>query len=108
MLERLGYRVMEAESGAEALGALDTCVQRIDLVLTDVVMPDVDGRLLAECIAKGIRAPHVLYMSGYTDDDILRRGLTLSGTLLLQKPFTLEALANAVREALDGQRPTAS
>jgi two-component system cell cycle sensor histidine kinase/response regulator CckA len=108
MLERLGYRVIEAESGAEALGALDTCVQRIDLVLTDVVMPDVDGRLLAECIAKGSRAPRVLYMSGYTDDDILRRGLTLSGTMLLQKPLTLQALAHGVREALDGQRSTGS
>jgi two-component system cell cycle sensor histidine kinase/response regulator CckA len=108
MLERLGYRVIEAESGAEALGALDTYVQRIDLVLTDVVMPDVDGRLLVECIAKGIRAPRVLYMSGYMDDDILRRGLTLSGTVLLQKPFTLDALAHAVRRALDGQRATAS
>jgi PAS domain S-box-containing protein len=108
MLERLGYRVIEASSGAEALGALETCAQRIDLVLTDVVMPDVDGRLLAECIAKGIRAPSVLYMSGYTGDDILRRGLTLPGAVLLQKPFTLEALAHAVRGALDARRSPAA
>jgi PAS domain S-box-containing protein len=107
MLERLGYKVLEAASGAEALGILDTSLKRIDLVLTDVVMPDVDGRVLAECVAKGLRPPHVLYMSGYTDDDILRRGLTFPGTALLQKPFTSEALAHAVREVLDSQQSPA-
>jgi two-component system, cell cycle sensor histidine kinase and response regulator CckA len=104
MLERLGYRVREAGNGAEALGMLDTSIERIDLILTDVVMPDVDGRLLGECVVErsNAKAPRVLYMSGYTDDDILRRGLAQPGIALLQKPFTLEALARAVREILDG------
>jgi DNA-binding NarL/FixJ family response regulator len=77
-------------------------MERIDLILTDVVMPDVGGRVLAECVAEHTRAPRVLYMSGYTDDDILRRGLTRSGAPLLQKPFTRDALARAVRDVLDG------
>jgi two-component system cell cycle sensor histidine kinase/response regulator CckA len=103
MLERLGYKVREAGNGAEALGILDTSMDRIDLILTDVVMPDVDGRLLAECVVqRNTRVPRMLYMSGYTDDDILRRGLSQPGIALLQKPFTLEALARAVREILDG------
>jgi CheY-like chemotaxis protein len=83
-------------------------MDRIDLILTDVVMPEVDGRLLAECVVQrgSTQVPRVLYMSGYTADDILRRGLSQPGIALLQKPFTQEALARAVRAILDGQ-PTA-
>jgi signal transduction histidine kinase/CheY-like chemotaxis protein len=101
MLKRLGYTVIGAEGGAEALGMVETSTKRIDLVLTDVVMADVNGRLLGECINS--QDPHVrmLYMSGYTDDDMLRRGLLKPGSAMLQKPFTMEALARAVRETLD-------
>jgi PAS domain S-box-containing protein len=102
MLERLGYTVREAASGAEALGILETSLKRIDLVLTDMVMPDVHGRVLAECLLERVPATRVIYMSGYTDDDIVRRGLTGLGTAFLQKPFTPATLARAVREALDG------
>jgi CheY-like chemotaxis protein len=103
MLERLGYKVVEASNGAEALGIIDASRERIDLVLTDVVMPDVDGRLLAECMEGKPRAPRVVYMSGYTDDHVLRRGLAQPGTAYLQKPFTTEALARIVRDVLDGR-----
>jgi CheY-like chemotaxis protein len=106
MLERLGYKVLEAADGAEALGILDTAMMRIDLVLTDMVMPDVDGRLLAECVAEGNRAPRVLCMSGYPDD-VLRRGPAHPGLPMLQKPFTQEELARAVRESLD-DKPSSS
>jgi two-component system cell cycle sensor histidine kinase/response regulator CckA len=106
MLSRLGYGVIEAGDGAEALGIVETSMRRIHLILTDVVMADVHGRLLAESVE--IQAPNipVLYMSGYTDDDILRRGLTNSGITLLQKPFTLDTLARAVRDTIDGARAT--
>ncbi|MCU1400556.1 MAG: sensor hybrid histidine kinase [Acidimicrobiales bacterium] len=100
MLEGLGYRVHEASNGAEAIGQLETSRERIHLVLTDVVMPDIHGRTLAECVLDQYAEPRVLYMSGYTEDEILQRGLGESGMALLQKPFTLEALARAVRTAL--------
>jgi DNA-binding response OmpR family regulator len=103
LLERFGYKVLEAGDGAEALGILDTFQQRIDLVLTDVVMPDVNGRILAELVAERSRPPRLLYMSGYTHDDILRYGLGQPGMILLKKPFTSHALACAVRDILDGQ-----
>jgi PAS domain S-box-containing protein len=106
MLERQGYKVLEAANGAEALGIIDSSRERIDLVLTDVVMPDVGGRLLAECIEGHARAPRLVYMSGYTDDHILRDGLAQPGTAFLQKPFTPEALARVVRDELD--RPASS
>jgi CheY-like chemotaxis protein len=69
-------------------------------------MPDVGGRLLAECIEGRKRAPRMIYMSGYTDDHILRHGLAQPGTAFLQKPFTPEALARIVRDVLD--RPASS
>jgi CheY-like chemotaxis protein len=100
MLESLGYKVREAANGAEALGILDTSLRGIDLILTDVVMPDVHGRHLAECAMADDPGRRVLYMTGYTDDNILRQALT-SGTALLQEPFTTEALGRAVRDMLD-------
>jgi CheY-like chemotaxis protein len=105
MLERQGYTVLEAASGLEALRLVSAAVtdeQRIDLVLTDVVMPDLSGRALGERLAAEWPELRVVYMSGYTDDEILRRGLTQSTAAFLEKPFTLERLAMVVREALDG------
>jgi two-component system cell cycle sensor histidine kinase/response regulator CckA len=101
MLERLGYRVLEATNGAEALGILETSLERIDLILTDVVMPELHGWDLGESVKAREPWRGVLYMSGYTGDDIMRRGLAQPGTALLQKPFTPDALARAVREVLD-------
>jgi two-component system cell cycle sensor histidine kinase/response regulator CckA len=103
MLERLGYTVREAADGAQALCFVEASAERIDLLLTDVIMPEMHGRALAERLMTSEPGIRVLYMSGYTDDDILRRGLTQPGTVLLQKPFTPEELARAVREVLDGQ-----
>ena len=101
MLERLGYRVREAASGAEALGMLDTSREPIHLLLTDVVMPDIQGRQLVETALEQALVPRVLYMSGYTEDETLLGGLGAPDAALLQKPFTDEALAHAVRTALD-------
>ena len=100
MLERLGYRVREAANGAAALGLLESSSERIDLVLTDVVMPELHGRDLAEYIRAQDPTKRVLYMSGYTDDEIVRADLVHAGAKLLQKPFTADELGSAVREAL--------
>jgi PAS domain S-box-containing protein len=109
MLERLGYRVLEAADGAQALqrhAEADACGDRIDLVLTDVVMPEQGGRALGERLAARWPALRVLYMSGYTDDEILRRGLVVPGAGFLEKPFTPERLAEVVRRALDQPSPS--
>ena len=102
MLERLGYVVLDAESARDALRLAETAAHPIDLVLTDVVMPGQSGRAFAEQLALARPELRVLYMSGYTDDEILRRGLAEPGATFLEKPFTPERLARAVRGALDG------
>jgi len=102
ILERFGYTVLEAGSGQEGLDVARQYPLPIHLVLTDVVMPGMGGTDLAsqlETLRPGVR---VLYMSGYTDDAIFRHGLLEKGRAFLQKPFTPEALARKVREALGG------
>ncbi|MEA2765424.1 MAG: hypothetical protein QOK07_1828 [Gemmatimonadaceae bacterium] len=101
ILERQGYRVIAAQHGREAMEIATKEAGHIDLVLTDVVMPGMNGRGLVERLA-GIR-PSIksLYMSGYTDDDIIRRGFIEPSKSFLQKPFTSEALLETVRKVLD-------
>jgi CheY-like chemotaxis protein len=100
ILNEAGYRVLEAADGAKALRIAADEVGEIDLVLTDVEMPTLGGRgMVAELneLSPGIK---VLFMSGYTDNEILRRGLTASETHFLQKPFTAGGLRQAVQTAL--------
>jgi two-component system cell cycle sensor histidine kinase/response regulator CckA len=101
ILEKQGYRVLSAQHGREAMDIAARELGTIDLVLTDVVMPGMNGRGLVERLA-GIR-PRMksLYMSGYTDDDIIRRGFIEPSKSFLQKPFTSEALLLTVRKVLD-------
>jgi two-component system, cell cycle sensor histidine kinase and response regulator CckA len=101
ILERQGYRVISAQHGRDAMEIATKETGHIDLVLTDVVMPGMNGRGLVERLA-GIR-PSIksLYMSGYTDDDIIRRGFIEPSKSFLQKPFTSEALLETVRKVLD-------
>ena len=101
ILERQGYRVIAAQHGRDAMEIATNEAGQIDLVLTDVVMPGMNGRGLVERLA-GIR-PSIksLYMSGYTDDDIIRRGFIEPSKSFLQKPFTSEALLETVRKVLD-------
>ena len=101
MLTRAGYTVLEAAHGAEALRLADRHEGRIDLVVTDIVMPEMSGRTVAEALAAGRPGARVLFMSGYTDDEILRRGLLTPGVAFLEKPFTAERLLEAVRGVLD-------
>ena len=103
-LERQGYTVREAASVDDALHALAEPNANVALVLTDVVLVGENGRALAEQIGKRWPALRVLFMSGYPDDEILRRGLIDPGSVFLTKPVTPEALAKAVREALDSRK----
>jgi two-component system, cell cycle sensor histidine kinase and response regulator CckA len=97
-----GYNVLTAADGMEALEVARTHFGPIDLLLTDVVMPGINGRVLAERLAPLQPRMKVLYMSGYTDSFIAGHGVLEAGTHLLHKPFNQEALARKVREVLDG------
>jgi PAS domain S-box-containing protein len=103
ILEENGYRVIEAGSASAAMNAASWQSGPIHLLLTDVVMPGMNGRVLAEALVDARPELKVLYMSGYTDDVIAHSGVLESGTLLLEKPFTALALLVRVRAAL-GER----
>ena len=100
ILTTAGYRVISAGSPAEALYIAETNTN-IDLLFTDVVLPEMSGRGLAEKLSERLPAIKVLYMSGYTDDMVVRTGVLERDTLFLQKPFSQGALLRKVREALD-------
>ncbi len=99
-LKAYGYRVRTAENAKAALLVAEREGERIDLVLTDVVMPNMSGRDLAARLAQLRPSLKVLYMSGYSSDIIARRGLLEDGITLLEKPFSPEQLAVKVREVL--------
>lgn len=101
ILERYGYTVLEAPSGKDALSIASKRQGPIHLLLTDVVMPEMSGRELTEQFASLRPDAKVLYMSGYTDDAIVRHGILGPGIAYLQKPFSPETLARKVREVLD-------
>jgi PAS domain S-box-containing protein len=96
-LADVGYRVLEAESGAMAIELLRQTVDRPALVLTDVVMPGMSGSELAAAVCRLAPGTPVLFTSGYTDGEILRRGLLEPGADFLPKPFSPEALVRAVQ-----------
>jgi len=104
MLERSGYRVIEAANGDQALRVAAKHSGPIDLLLTDVVMPGISGRVLAQQLAELRPQMRVLYMSGYTDDAVVNHGMLEPGIHYLQKPFTRDGLARKVHEVLRGPR----
>jgi len=101
ILERQGYTVLEAPDGEVGLRLAQRHRGVIHLLLTDVVMPRVGGRELAEQLTRLRPDVKVLYASGYTDDSVVRHGILESGTAYLQKPFSPESLARKVRDVLD-------
>ncbi len=102
MLERQGYCVLEAANGATALSLARQHQSAIHLLVTDVVMPEVSGRELADQLVQLRPDMKVLFMSGYTDDAVVRHGILQEGIAYLQKPFTPDTLARKVRAVLDG------
>ncbi|HWY03882.1 MAG TPA: PAS domain S-box protein [Candidatus Acidoferrum sp.] len=95
-----GYAVMEAENGEDGVALAARHKGKIDLVITDVVMPGMGGRELVKQLAETRRETKVLYLSGYTEDAIVSEGTIESGAAFLQKPFTLQNLSRKVREVL--------
>ena len=101
-LTELGYAPVAAESAAEALRVLDERSD-VDLLLTDVVMPEMNGRKLVEAALQRFPKLRVIYMTGYTRNAIVHNGVLDADVQLLSKPFTVETLAQKVRGALSGE-----
>jgi DNA-binding response OmpR family regulator len=107
-LEAAGFKVLSAGSGEEALQVAARSGVTFDLLLTDVVMPGMNGRMLAEQLQPRQPGMKVLYMSGYTDTFIAGHGVLDPGTHLLHKPFTEDVLIQKAREVLDGGKKPAA
>jgi two-component system, cell cycle sensor histidine kinase and response regulator CckA len=108
VLEANGYTVLLARNGIEALAIASGYAGHIDMVATDVVMPKMNGRPLVEKLTETRQGMRVLFMSGYTDDEVMRRGVIDGHTAFLQKPFTPPQFARKVREVLDQGKRAAS
>ncbi|MCG6989444.1 MAG: response regulator [Gemmatimonadetes bacterium] len=101
VLRRGGYEVLEAGGGREALKIAEEQGGRIKLLLTDVVMPEMGGREVSEELRR--RYPHirVLFMSAYTEDEVILRGVRVAEVNFVSKPFTVDGLRSKVRQVLD-------
>jgi len=101
-LEKYGYKILEAANAEDAISVIERHIgEEIHLLLTDVVMPGMNGRDCAECLVSFFPEMKVLYMSGYAEGSIIHQGILEPGTAFLQKPFTPEALILKVRHMLD-------
>jgi CheY-like chemotaxis protein len=101
-LRAYGYQVMEAANAEQALLLCEREGERIDLILTDVVMPGLSGTEMADRLKQRGRPVKVLFMSGYTDDTIVHHGVLEKDAEFIQKPFSPGQLAIKVREVLGG------
>lgn len=100
ILQMQGYKVVLANGGWNAVKVFETARESIELLLTDVVMPDLSGPVLAMRLQARNSGLRVLFMSGFHDTELVRRSLTAPAVSILPKPFTSEGLLRAVREAL--------
>jgi CheY-like chemotaxis protein len=101
ILERLGYTVLAASTPGEAIRLADKYSGKIHLLATDVIMPEMNGRELAERLGQSRPEMKCLFMSGYTANIIANQGVLKEGVLFIQKPFSKNELAIKVRDALD-------
>jgi CheY-like chemotaxis protein len=101
ILVKAGYAVFPARTGAEALAAVADTRRRVDLLITDVIMPGMDGRRVAEEVMKRRPGARVLYVSGYTESSVVQRRVLCGRQNFLQKPFAAADLLRKVRETLD-------
>jgi DNA-binding response OmpR family regulator len=101
VLQAQGYTVLEAEHGREAFRTAEQYPGPIHLLLTDVVMPEMNGRDLVEQLAPLRPSMAIIYMSGYTDTVVVHHGGLDPGAAFLQKPFTPSALVSKIRQLLD-------
>jgi CheY-like chemotaxis protein len=101
MLDQLGYVTLSAASGAEALEMSKSHSGAISLLLTDVVMPNMNGRQLADKLLASKPDMKVLYLSGYTENTVIHHGIVDSSVAFLPKPFTRDALAKTIRNVLE-------
>ena len=109
VLRRLGYTVLEAADAGEARAVVENGTRKgIDLLFSDVVLPDLGGRELSDWVAERNRSTKVLFTSGYVDENLLTRHGLQSETAFLQKPFTPTELAKKVREVIDAPAPPAN
>lgn len=104
ILEQLGYKVISASCGEEALETAARFDGRIDVLLTDVIMPGLNGRELADALCATRPETRVLFMSGYSDQILAQRGCLVPGIVLLEKPFTKESLARRLRQVIQGAK----
>jgi CheY-like chemotaxis protein len=103
VLTRQGYTVLEARHGRDALMALERHRGAVHLVVTDIVMPEMGGRELADRLRADRPELKILFISGYTNDEIVRRGVSESDMDFIQKPFSSDDFLRRVREMLDGE-----
>ena len=99
-LRMAGYEVLLADGGRNAIATFETSERPVDLLLTDVIMPDLTGPVVAERLRKRRPDLPVLFISGFHDADLVQRFVTSKGFTLLPKPFTMEALLRVVEQAL--------
>ena len=101
ILSDLGYSVLAASSGEEAFMVSASQKEPIDLLLTDVIMPDINGKELADTLIRTNPGLKVVFMSGYTDEVIAKHGVLEDGVIFIQKPFNKQIIAQKIREMLD-------
>ncbi|MEQ9398863.1 MAG: response regulator [Longimicrobiales bacterium] len=104
VLVRAGYNVLEANGGPQALDLADGRGGALDLLLTDVVMPGMSGRELGQELTSRYPDVRVLYMSAYTEDEVILQGVRVAEVDFIAKPFTVQGLRTKVREVLDAPK----